>query len=68
MELDELSKLEEKVRSLVDNLKRLKDENEKLKLELDRLAKESSFNNDERNKIRKKVTTLIELIDSIHQE
>jgi septation ring formation regulator EzrA len=68
MELDELSKLEEKVKNLVDNLKRLKDENENLKLEMDRLAKESSFNNDERNKIRKKVTTLIELIDSIQQE
>jgi hypothetical protein len=67
MELDELVKLEEKVKNLVGSLKRFKDENEKLKLELDQLQKESSTSNDERIQIRKKVTTLIELIDSLEK-
>jgi hypothetical protein len=67
MELDELNKLEEKVKNLVDSAKRYKDENEKLKLELDQMQKESSTNTDERIKIRKKVATLIELIDSLEK-
>jgi septation ring formation regulator EzrA len=68
MELDELNKLEEKVKNLVDNLKRFKDDNEKLKLELEQLHKETSINSEERTRIRKKVTTLIELIDSFDKE
>jgi len=68
MELDELNKLEEKVKNLVDNLKRFKDDNEKLKLELEQLHKETSINTEERTQIRKKVSTLIELIDSFDKE
>lgn len=67
MELDELGKLEEKVKNLVDSLKNYKEENEKLKSELDHLVKESSLNNEERTRIRQKVATLIDLIDSIEK-
>ena len=65
MELDEFNKLEEKVKYLVENLKHLKVENENLKEELTKLKKESSLKNEERSEIRKKVTTLIQLIDSL---
>ncbi len=67
MELDELGKLEEKVKNLVDSLKNFKEENEKLKSELDHLVKESSLNNEERTRIRQKVSTIIDLIDSIEK-
>lgn len=67
MELDELGKLEEKVKNLVDSLKNYKEENEKLKSELDHLVKESSLNNEERTRIRQKVATIIDLIDSIEK-
>jgi septation ring formation regulator EzrA len=67
MELDELNKLEEKVKTLVDNLKRLKEENQHLKLELQHVKKESSIKNDERIEIKKRVTTLIKLIDSLEE-
>ncbi len=65
MELDEFNKLEEKVIYLVENLKHLKAENENLKEELGKLKKESSLKNEERSEIKKKVTTLIQLIDSL---
>ncbi|UCH92914.1 MAG: hypothetical protein JSV88_21835 [Candidatus Aminicenantes bacterium] len=67
MELEELNRLEEKVKYLVDTLKRLKKENENLKLQLEQSKKESSLKNEERLEIKKKVTTLIELIDSIEK-
>lgn len=67
MELEELNRLEQKVKYLVDTLKRLKKENENLKLQLEQSKKESSLKNEERLEIKKKVTTLIELIDSIEK-
>lgn len=67
MELDELNKLEEKVKNLVDSLKRLKEENGNLKLQLQKIKKESALKNEERIEIKNKVTTLIELIDSIEK-
>jgi len=67
MELDELNQLEEKVRNLVNTLKLLKNENKNLQLQLEQLKKESSGKNEERLEIKKKVTTLIELIDSIEK-
>jgi FtsZ-binding cell division protein ZapB len=67
MELEELNKLEEKVKNLVDNSKRLKEENENLKMQLQQLKKDSSVKNEERLEIKKKVTTLIALIDSIEK-
>jgi septation ring formation regulator EzrA len=68
MELDELNKLEDKVKNLVENLKRLNSENQSLKLELEQMKKESSVNNEERIEIKKKVNTLIELIDSLENK
>jgi FtsZ-binding cell division protein ZapB len=67
MELDELNQLEEKVRNLVNTLKLLKNENKNLQLQLEQLKKQSSGKNEERLEIKKKVTTLIELIDSIEK-
>ena len=67
MELDELNQLEKKIRNLVNTLKLLKDENKNLQLQLEQLKKESSGNNEERLEIKKKVTTLLELIDSIEK-
>ncbi|MCP5105972.1 MAG: hypothetical protein GY950_21475 [bacterium] len=68
MDIEELNKLEEKVNNMVNQLKLLKDENKKLKSDIAKFSKESSVNTEERNRIKKKVTTLIELIDSIEKE
>lgn len=67
MESDELNQLEEKIRNLVDTLKFLKNENENLKLELEQARKESSVKNDERLEMKKKITALIRLIDSLEK-
>lgn len=67
MEIDEFIKLEEKVTKIVDRLKLLKEENRKLKLEMEKLRKVSSVNDAERTEIKKKVSALIELIDSIEK-
>jgi hypothetical protein len=67
MNIEELNKLEEKVKVMVNRLKLVNDENKKLKSELQQLKKESSLNTEEKALIEKKVTTLIELIDSIEQ-
>lgn len=67
MEIDEFIKLEEKVTKIVDRLKHLKEENRKLKLEIEKLRKVSSVNDAERTEIKKKVSALIELIDSIEK-
>lgn len=68
MEIDELDKLEERVNHMVNQLKAVKDENKKLKSQLDSLKKETSVNTEERNQIKQKVTALIDLLDSIEQE
>jgi FtsZ-binding cell division protein ZapB len=65
MDIEEFNKLEEKVNNLVNSLKVIKNENKKLKLELSELKKGASQLDIERDEIRKKVTSLIELIDSI---
>ncbi|MCP4146500.1 MAG: hypothetical protein GY757_02005 [bacterium] len=65
MNIEELNKLEEKVNNMVNSLKLLKNENEKLQLEIDELKNESSLNAEERTQIKDKVSTLIQLIDSI---
>jgi cell division protein FtsB len=67
MELDDFLKLEEKIKGLVKNLKQLKEENRKLKSEIEKLLEESSLNNSERTEIKKKVAALIELIDSLEK-
>jgi len=68
MEWDEMNRLEEKVKSLVDNLKRLKEENGNLRQELQQIKNESASKNQERIEIRKRVTTLIQLIDSLEDQ
>jgi uncharacterized protein YukE len=68
MEIDELDKLEVKVNNMVNQLKSVKDENKKLKSQLELLKKETSVNTEERNLIKQKVTALIDLLDSIEQE
>lgn len=67
MELDDLIKLEEKVKHLVNSLQLVRQENGRLQNELELLKKESSTTNQERLQIKKKVETLIELIDSIEK-
>ena len=68
MEIENLKKLEEKVYTLVKNLEIYKKENKKLKDELKDLKSENSMNSNEKEEIKKRVTTLIELIDSIENE
>ncbi len=68
MNIEELNKLEEKVNHMVKQLKTLKDENKKLKTELEKLKKETSVNTEERDQVKQKVVSLIQLIDSIEQE
>jgi len=67
MELEELNKLEDKVKNLVDRSKQLKEENENLKVQMQQLKKDSTIKNQERLEIKKKVTTLIALIDSLEK-
>jgi len=68
MNIEELDKLEGKVNDMVNKLKLLKDENKKLTTEIEDLKKETTLNSDERNQVKRKVTALIELIDSLEQE
>ncbi len=67
MEFNDLNQLEEKVKNLVVNLKLVRDENKSLQKELELLKTQYSSNNQERLEIKKKVETLIELIDSIEK-
>jgi hypothetical protein len=55
------------VKNLVDRSKHLKEENENLKTQLQQLKKDSTIKNEERLEIKKKVTTLIALIDSLEK-
>lgn len=68
MNIEELNKLEEKINHMVKQLKALKDENKKAKAELEKLKKETSVNTEERDQVKQKVVSLIQLIDSIEQE
>ena len=67
MEIEEFNKLEEKINNMVTNLKSIKDENKILKLKIEELKKESSLKNRERTEIKRKITTLIDLIESIEK-
>lgn len=68
MNIEELDKLEGKIYDMVNRLKGLKDENMKLSAEIEELKKETSLNSHERDQVKQKVTTLIELIDSLELE
>ena len=65
MDIEEFNKLEDKVKNLVGVLTHLKDENKKLKLEMGEYKKGASELDKERNEVKMKVKSLIELIESI---
>ncbi|MCK5222180.1 MAG: hypothetical protein KAR14_11415 [Candidatus Aminicenantes bacterium] len=68
MNIEDLNKLEDKVKNLVSNLEIIRKENNTLKERLNELRSESSVNNSEKDQIRKKVKSLIKLIESIENE
>ena len=65
MDMEEFNKLEEKVTSLIKNLKSLKDENNKLKSQLSQFKLGATELDKERTEIKNKVQSLIDIIDSI---
>jgi FtsZ-binding cell division protein ZapB len=67
MSLKDFDKLEEKISRLVNGLKALKDENQKLKKELQTIRQDSSQRDGEKTEIKKKIAALIELVDSIEE-
>ena len=67
MEIDEFNELEKKINVMVNNLKTIRDENKMLKMKIEDLKKESTMKNRERTEIKNKITTLIDLIESIEK-
>jgi len=65
MSFKEFDKLEEKINRLIAGLKALRDENQKLKKELQEIKRDSSQRDGEKSEIRKKIASLIDLVDSI---
>jgi len=65
MELEALVKLEERVKTLVNTQKQLREENARLNAELEKFHRQSNVENQERMEIKSKVENLIRLIDSI---
>jgi chromosome segregation ATPase len=65
MDMEEFNKLEEKVNNLVNVLKKLKEENKKLRLELGEQKKDATLLDEERLEVKNKIKSLIELIESI---
>lgn len=65
MSFKEFDKLEEKINRLIAGLKALRDENQKLKKELQGCKQDSSQRDGEKSEIRKKIASLIDLVDSI---
>ncbi len=68
MNIEELNKLEEKVNKMVNGLKLLKDENKRLRLEMEALKNQATESSEERSQVHQKVASLIQLIESIEQE
>jgi FtsZ-binding cell division protein ZapB len=67
MSLKDFDKLEEKISRLVNGLKTLKEENQKMKKELQTIRQDSSLRDGEKNEIKKKISALIQLVDSIEE-
>ncbi len=65
MSIKEFDKLEEKITRLITGMKALRDENQKLKKELQEIKHDSSQRDSEKSEIRKKIASLIDLVDSI---
>jgi FtsZ-binding cell division protein ZapB len=65
MSFKEFDKLEEKINRLISGMKALRDENQKLKKELQEIKHDSSQRDSEKSEVRKKIASLIELVDSL---
>jgi predicted RNase H-like nuclease (RuvC/YqgF family) len=65
MSMKEFDKLEEKIVALVKSLKALKEENAKLHKELQGFQDNLSQKDVERSEIKKKISSLLSLVDSI---
>jgi len=61
----EFDKLEEKINRLIAGMRALRDENQKLKKELQEIKHDSSQRDSEKGEIRKKIASLIDLVDSL---
>jgi FtsZ-binding cell division protein ZapB len=65
MSFKEFDKLEEKINRLISGIKALRDENQKLKKELQEIKRDSSQRDNEKSEVRKKIASLIDLVDSL---
>ena len=64
MSMKEFDKLEEKIAALIGSVKALREENQKLKAEVDELKSSLSEGDSEKGEIRKKIAALLELASS----
>ena len=65
MSFKEFDKLEEKINRLIAGMRALRDENQKLKKELQESKHDSSQRDSEKSEVRKKIASLIDLVDSL---
>ncbi len=65
MSLKDFEKLEIKIKQIVNEIKQLKADNTRLKTENMNMKEELSGSLEDRNEIRKKVTSLLKIIDDI---
>jgi FtsZ-binding cell division protein ZapB len=65
--IKEFDKLEEKISRLVQCVKTLRSENERLKKELDGVKSDSAQRDGERVEVRKKIAALLQLVESIEE-
>lgn len=65
MDMEEFNQLEEKVKKLVNVLKKLQEENKKLRMELGEKRKNATLLDKERLEVKDKIKSLIQLIESI---
>ncbi len=68
MDINEFGKLENKIKNIVSNYMKLKEENQVLKREFENLKKNKEEDDKERTEIKEKIKSLIEIIDSIEKE
>ncbi len=66
--LKEFDKLEERIRALVKTVRALREENERLKRQLHEFQESTSQKDTERTEIKKKITSLMALVDSLEQD
>jgi len=62
--LKEFDKLEERIARLVQNMRALREENQKLKQQMTEIKQSTSQRDSEKTEIKKKITALLELVDS----